>query len=61
VAYVGGSVAAVAIMGIIFGYYVVHLKSFDRIFARMMMKADFIVTAMFFARHLQHLERSQVK
>jgi hypothetical protein len=59
VAYVGASVAAVAIMGIIFGYYVVHLKSFDRIFARMM-KADFIVTVMFFARHLQHLERSQV-
>ncbi|MGA8842148.1 MAG: hypothetical protein WB511_01050 [Nitrososphaeraceae archaeon] len=47
VAYVGGSVAAVAVIGIIFGYYVIHLKSFDRIFARMM-KADFIVTAMFF-------------
>jgi hypothetical protein len=46
VAYVGASVVAVAIMGIIFGYYVVHLKSFDRIFARMM-KADFIVTVMF--------------
>lgn len=59
-AYVGGSVAAVAIMGIIFGYYVVHLKSFDRIFVRKT-KADFIVTVMFFARHLQHLERSQVK
>lgn len=47
VAYVGGSVAAVAVMGIIFGYYVIRLKSFDRIFARMI-KADFIVTAMFF-------------
>jgi hypothetical protein len=46
VAYVGGSVAAEAVMGIIFGYYVVRLKSFDRIFARMI-KADFIVTAMY--------------
>lgn len=47
VAYVGGSIAAIAVMGSIFGYYVVRLKSFDKIFARMI-KADFIVTAMFF-------------
>ncbi|HEX9317782.1 MAG TPA: hypothetical protein VF884_02485 [Nitrososphaeraceae archaeon] len=47
VAYVGASVAAIAVMGSIFGYYVVRLKSFDKIFARMI-KADFIVTAMYF-------------
>lgn len=47
VAYVGGSVAAIAVMGSIFGYYVIRLKSFDKIFARMI-KADFIITAMFF-------------
>jgi hypothetical protein len=34
-------------MGSIFGYSVVRLKSFDKIFARMI-KADFIVTAIFF-------------
>jgi hypothetical protein len=47
VAYVGGSVTAVAVMGIIFAYYVIRLKSFGRIFARMI-KADFIVTAIYF-------------
>jgi hypothetical protein len=45
-AFMGGSVAAVALMGIIFGYYIVRLKSFNDIFARVM-KADFIVTAMY--------------
>ena len=45
--YVGGSVATVAIMGALFGHYVIRLKSFDSIFARMM-KADFIMTAMYF-------------
>lgn len=45
--YMGGSVAAVAIMGALFGYYIIRLKSFDMIFARMM-KADFITTAMYF-------------
>lgn len=48
VAYVAGSVAAVAIMGALFGFYVVRLKAFEPIFARMM-KADFIITAMYFA------------
>lgn len=45
--YVGASTAAVAVMGALFGNYVVRLKSFDPIFARMM-KADFIMTAMYF-------------
>ena len=45
--YLGGSVAAVAVMGALFGYYVIRLKSFDTIFAKMM-KADFIMTAMYF-------------
>jgi hypothetical protein len=47
-AYVGGSAAAVAIMGFVFGRYIVRLKSFNKIFANMM-GADFIVTAMYFA------------
>ena len=47
VAYVAGSTAAVAIMGAMFGYYIVRLKTFEQIFARMM-KADFIITAMYF-------------
>lgn len=47
VAYVGASVGAIALMGSVFGYYVVRLKSFDSIFARVI-KADFIVTAMYF-------------
>lgn len=48
VAYVGASIAAVAIMGALFGYYVIRIKAFDSIFARML-KADFIITAMYFA------------
>lgn len=47
VAYVAGSTAAVAVMGAMFGYYIVRLKTFEQIFARMM-KADFIMTAMYF-------------
>jgi hypothetical protein len=45
--YIGGSVAAVAIMGALFGYYIIRLKSFEMIFARMM-KSDFIMNAMYF-------------
>jgi hypothetical protein len=45
--YIGGSVAAVAILGALFGNYIVRLKTFESIFARMM-KADFIITAMYF-------------
>lgn len=48
VACIGGSIVAViAVMDSVLGYYVVRLKSFDKIFARMI-KADFIITAMFF-------------
>ncbi len=47
VPYVGASIAAVAIIGTLFGYYVSKLKSFDPIFPNLMM-GDFIVTAMYF-------------
>ena len=47
VPFVGGSIAAVAIIGILFGYYVSKLRSFDQIFPNLML-ADFIVTAMYF-------------
>jgi hypothetical protein len=47
-AYVGGSAAAVALMGIIFGRYIVRLKSFNKVFANMM-KADLIITGMYLA------------
>jgi hypothetical protein len=46
-AYVGGSAAAVAVMGFAFAHYIIRLKAFNRIFATMM-GADFIVTAMYF-------------
>lgn len=45
-AFMGGSVAAVALMGIFFGNYIVRLKSFSDIFPHVM-KTDFIVTAMY--------------
>lgn len=45
-AFMGGSVAAVALMGIVFGYYIIRLKSFNDIFSKVM-KTDFIVTAMY--------------
>jgi hypothetical protein len=45
-AFMGGSVAAVALMGIFFGNYMVRLKSFNDIFPQVM-KTDFIVTAMY--------------
>lgn len=45
-AFMGGSVAAVVLIGIVFGNYIVRLKSFDDIFPRVM-RADFIVTAMY--------------
>ena len=48
VPFVGGSIAAVAIIGILFGYYVSKLRSFDSIFPNLMM-GDFLVTAMYFA------------
>lgn len=45
-AFMGGSVAAVALMGIVFGHYIIRLKSFNNIFPQVM-KTDFIVTAMY--------------
>jgi hypothetical protein len=45
-AFMGGSVAAVALMGIVFGHYIVRLKTFNDIFPQVM-KTDFIVTAMY--------------
>jgi hypothetical protein len=47
VVFVGASTAAVAIMGAVFGYYIIRLKSFNNIFPKIM-KTDFIVTAMYF-------------
>ncbi|MDP9304911.1 MAG: hypothetical protein M3O68_01020 [Thermoproteota archaeon] len=47
VPFVAGSIAAVAIAGAIFGYYITKLRSFDSIFPNLMM-GDFIVTAMYF-------------
>jgi hypothetical protein len=47
VPFVGGSIAAVAIVGALFGYYISKLRSFDLIFPNLMM-GDFIVTAMYF-------------
>ena len=45
--FVGASTAAVAIMGTVFRYYIIRLKSFNDIFPKIM-KTDFIVTAMYF-------------
>ncbi len=45
--YVAASAAAVALMGAVFGRYIVRMKTFNKIFANMM-KVDFIVTAMYF-------------
>jgi Na+/H+-translocating membrane pyrophosphatase len=47
VAFVGVSIAAVALIGAFFGYYIIKLKPFDSIFPNLMM-GDFIVTAMYF-------------
>jgi hypothetical protein len=48
IGYVAGSIAAVAMLGSMFGYYIIRLRSFDAIFVNMM-KMDFFVTAMYFA------------
>lgn len=47
VPFVGVSIAAVALLGAFFGYYITKLKPFDSIFLNLMM-GDFIVTAMYF-------------
>jgi hypothetical protein len=51
VVYVDASVDAIAVMGSVFGYYLVRLKSFDSIFAKVI-KVDFILTAMYFGAAL---------
>jgi hypothetical protein len=50
VPFVGVSIAAVALIGAFFGYYITKLKPFDSIFPNLMMGdfIDFIVTAMYF-------------
>lgn len=48
VVFVGASTAAVAVTGVVFGYYIVRLAAFKKIFARMM-KADLVITVMYFA------------
>jgi len=45
-AFMGGSVAAVVLMGIVFGYHIVRLKTFNDIFPKVM-KTDFLITAMY--------------
>lgn len=45
-AFIGGSVGAVALMGIVFGHYIIRLNTFNDIFPQVM-KTDFIVTAMY--------------
>ena len=52
-AYVGGSAAAVALMGVVFGRHIVRLKSFNQVFANMM-KADLIVTGMYLPHSRLH-------
>jgi hypothetical protein len=47
VPFVGCSIAAVAIFGGLFGYYISKLRLFDLIFPNLMM-GDFTVTAMYF-------------
>ncbi|HJR85836.1 MAG TPA: hypothetical protein VJ772_10785 [Nitrososphaeraceae archaeon] len=41
------ALAAVVVIGTLFGYYVLKLKSFDSIFPNLMI-GDFIITAMYF-------------
>ncbi|HJS64973.1 MAG TPA: hypothetical protein VJ767_08955 [Nitrososphaeraceae archaeon] len=48
IVYVGLSTGAIIVMGTIFGYYIIRLKTFDNIFANMM-KSDYIITTMYFS------------
>lgn len=48
IVYVGISIGAIIIMGIISGYYIIRIKVFDDIFVNMM-KSDYILTTMYFA------------
>ena len=48
IVYVGISIGAIIVMGTIFGYYIIRIKSFNNIFANMM-KSDYIITIMYFS------------
>ena len=48
IVYVGICIGVIIVMGTIFGYYIVRIKTFDNIFANMM-KSDYIVTTMYFS------------
>lgn len=48
IVYVGVSIGAIIVMGTIFGYYIIRIKTFDNIFANMM-KSDYIITTMYFS------------
>jgi hypothetical protein len=48
IVYVGVSRGAIILMGTVFGYYIIRIKTFDNIFANMM-KSDYIITIMYFS------------
>ena len=48
IVYVGISTGTIVVMGTVFGYYIIRIKTFDDIFANMM-KSDYIVTTMYFS------------
>lgn len=48
IVYVGISIGAIVVMGTVFGYYIIRIKTFDDIFVNMM-KSDYIVTTMYFS------------
>ena len=48
IVYVGISIGAIIVIGTVFGYFIIHIKSFDDIFVNMM-KSDYIVTTMYFS------------
>ena len=48
IVYVGISIGAIIVMGTIFGYYIIRIKTFDNILANMM-KSDYIITTMYFS------------
>ena len=48
IVYVGLSTGTIIVMGTIFCYYIIGMKTFDNIFANMM-KSDYIITRMYFS------------
>ena len=49
IVYVGISIGAIIVMGTIFEYYIIRIKTFDNIFANMM-KSDYIIPTMYFSK-----------